>query len=60
MIGDFQNGKMHGQGDYKFANGNHHRGAYQNGQKNGHGVCKFANGSNYEGNWMCGCAVLRQ
>ena len=42
-------GKMHGNGEYIYANGGKYTGDWENGKHHGKGIMTFANGSLYEG-----------
>ena len=50
--GMFENNKRHGQGIYKWANGDVYKGSYQNGKMHGEGICTLPNGAIYEGQWI--------
>ena len=41
-VGNFKNGKKHGQGTYTNANGDKHVGEYNNGKRHGQGTYTFA------------------
>jgi len=48
-VGEFRNGKRHGQGTNTLANGNKYVGEFRNGKPNGQGTNTFANGNKYVG-----------
>ncbi|KAJ9595979.1 hypothetical protein L9F63_012800 [Diploptera punctata] len=50
-VGDWWNGKKHGQGRYHYADGSCFDGEWKNGKRNGKGECFFADGSYYFGEW---------
>jgi DNA polymerase III epsilon subunit family exonuclease len=52
--GHFQNGKRHGRGIQKFANGDCYDGDWIEDIRNGHGVYTWANGNQYKGGWVNG------
>ncbi|PIE40695.1 MAG: hypothetical protein CSA49_07155 [Gammaproteobacteria bacterium] len=43
--------RFHGQGTYKYANGNVYTGEWKDGRKSGNGVQIWTNGNRYEGEW---------
>ena len=49
FVGEFRNGKAHGQGSYTAANGDKYVGEFKDGQGNGLGTYSYANGSIYVG-----------
>ena len=53
-VGEFKDGKQHGQGTYTFANGNKYVGVFRDGQKNGQGTYTCANGKKYVGEYRGG------
>ena len=50
-VGEFRNGKEHGQGTYTSANGNKYVGEFKNGERQGHFTVTFANGDKYVGKY---------
>jgi hypothetical protein len=48
-VGEYKNGKMHGQGTYTGANGASYVGEYKNDMMNGQGTYTGANGASYVG-----------
>ena len=52
-VGEFSNGKFHGQGTFTHA-GRKYVGQYKNHKKHGQGTYKYANGDKYVGNWKKG------
>ena len=48
------NGKMHGNGKYKYNNGIIYEGKYSNGTKNGHGKLIYPDGNVFEGVFVNG------
>ena len=48
-VGEFKDGKKHGQGAYTFANGNKYVGEYKDDKRNGQGTDTFADGAKYVG-----------
>lgn len=50
--GVYQDGHMHGKGNYAFANGNRYEGDWRNSRRNGKGIQTWTNGSRYEGEWV--------
>ena len=52
-VGEFSNGKFHGQGTFAHA-GRKYVGQYKNHKKHGQGTYKYANGDKYVGNWKKG------
>jgi hypothetical protein len=64
--GEWENGKMHGNGIMKFADGDVYEGEWENGKEHGSGVMTFADrfdGYVYEGAWengkMNGIGVMK-
>ncbi|CAL1169212.1 unnamed protein product [Cladocopium goreaui] len=49
--GFWENGKMHGQGVYKYCNGTRYQGEFKENLREGYGVLTFTDGSLYEGGW---------
>ena len=52
--GDFRNGKIHGEGDYKGANGARYIGGFVNHQREGKGKEIHKNGTIFEGDYVNG------
>ena len=50
-VGEFLNGKFHGQGTYTYANGDKYVGEWEKGKKNGQGIFTFISGKIEEGVW---------
>ncbi|SVD72396.1 uncharacterized protein METZ01_LOCUS425250, partial [marine metagenome] len=48
-VGDYKDGKCHGQGTWTFTNGDQHIGEYKDGKPHGQGTYKYANGDQYVG-----------
>ena len=53
-VGDFKNGKMHGQGTYTFASGSKYVGQFKDGKNHGYGTYTYANGDKYVGEYKNG------
>ena len=53
-LGDYLNGKMHGKGSYKFADGTMYTGYFKNDQIHGNGRMKYINGDSYIGEFVNG------
>ena len=53
-VGEFRDGKRHGQGIYTYANGDKYVGEYRDGKKHGQGIYTFADGDKYVGEWRYG------
>ena len=53
-VGEYRDGRYHGQGAYTFANGNKHVGEYRDGMRNGQGTYTFSNGDKYVGEYRDG------
>ena len=51
-FGGWQDGQMHGQGTYTWANGRKFVGEFQDGNKHGQGTFTWANGNKYVGGWQ--------
>lgn len=49
--GKCKEGRPHGYGVCKYANGAVYTGEWEDGMRSGHGVCVFANGEQYDGLW---------
>jgi hypothetical protein len=58
-VGDWRNGKEHGQGRMTLPGGSIYEGAYKDGLPNGHGVYDVSNGKRYDGEWQDGMAEGR-
>lgn len=52
--GYWRDGKMHGPGQYRFADGFSYDGIWKAGRQNGHGVATYDTGHKYEGHWKDG------
>ncbi|KAJ1462503.1 hypothetical protein M885DRAFT_584277 [Pelagophyceae sp. CCMP2097] len=52
--GAWQDGKMHGFGTYKFADGAVYAGHFEKGQASGEGTANYPGGTTYEGHWQDG------
>ncbi len=53
-LGDYLNGKKHGKGSYKFADGTIYTGYFKNDQPHGNGSIKYFNGDSYIGEFVNG------
>ena len=53
-VGDFKDGKFHGQGSYTWVNGNVYIGQWKDGAMHGQGTLTFANRDKHVGLWMHG------
>lgn len=53
-VGEFREGKYHGEGKYISHDGVTYEGNWENDQKNGFGVIKFPGGNMYEGYFLNG------
>ena len=53
-VGEWKDGKRHGQGTYTFANGDKYVGEYRDGKENGQGTHTSTNGDKYVGEWRDG------
>ena len=51
-IGEYKDGKGHGQGTYTWANGDKYIGEHKDGKKHGQGTYTFANGKKNNGYFM--------
>ena len=51
-IGNFINGKKHGEFDYPYYNGDKFVGEFRDGKKNGKGVFTYSSGETSSGNWQ--------
>lgn len=51
-VGEYHNGKLHGEGIQKSASGCHYQGAFSKGSAHGHGKCTWPEGWFYEGEWV--------
>ena len=49
--GMFQDGLIHGFGDYHWSGGMHYKGMWQNGLCHGFGTCTWKNGAKYTGDY---------
>ena len=48
-VGEYKDGKMHGQGTYTWTSGDKYLGEFKNDQKHGQGTYTWADGKNYVG-----------
>ena len=53
-VGEFKDGKQHGQGTYTTANGDKYVGEFKYGKSHGQGTLTYANGDKYVGEWKDG------
>ena len=53
-IGEWKDGKEHGQGIFIWANGDEYIGHWNNGEKHGQGTYTYSNGEKYIGQWRNG------
>tara|TARA_B110000211_G_C14014511_1_gene524743 strand:+ start:76 stop:1368 length:1293 start_codon:yes stop_codon:yes gene_type:complete len=51
-IGEYKDGKRHGQGTYTWANGGKYVGEWLDAKKHGQGTYTWANGKKYVGEWL--------
>jgi len=52
--GEWKNGRMHGWGTYKFADGHTYKGRWKDGRMHGEGVAEYSSGHMYTGSWEIG------
>jgi len=52
--GEYKDGKMHGNGIYRYASGDVYEGEWKDGKKHGRGMCRYASGNVYEGEYKDG------
>ena len=50
-VGEWKNGKQHGQGTYTWASGDKYVGEYKDGKEHGQGTYTWADGNKYVGEW---------
>ncbi|MCC5945373.1 MAG: hypothetical protein JJT94_10580 [Bernardetiaceae bacterium] len=50
-LGDFQNGKFHGEGQMFYKSGGIYKGSFQQGERHGEGVYIWSDQSRYKGQW---------
>ncbi len=50
-VGEWKDGRMHGQGTYTYATGRRYVGEYKNAKKHGQGTFTYPDGSKAEGIW---------
>ena len=50
-VGEWKDGKEHGQGTATYADGNKYVGEYRNDKRHGQGTFTFADGTKYVGKW---------
>ena len=55
-LGQFKNGKAHGQGNTSWPNGDSHTGSYKNGKAHGQGKTSWPNGDSHTGSYKKGNA----
>ena len=53
--GEWQDGKRHGRGIYKWAAGHRYDGAWSDDRPHGLGTAYFADGDVHQGQWSMGC-----
>jgi uncharacterized protein (TIGR02145 family) len=53
-VGEWKDGKQHGQGTYTHANGGKYVGEWKDGKQHGQGVKTWSNGDKYVGEWKDG------
>lgn len=53
-VGQFYNGKIHGEGRCEWKNGSVYMGSYANGVKEGYGYYIYEDGKSYAGHWKDG------
>ena len=53
-VGEWKDGKKHGQGTFTFASGNKYVGDWKDGKRHGQGTYTFANGNKYVGEFRNG------
>jgi len=53
-VGEYKDGKNHGQGTYTYPDGEKYVGEYKDGKKHGQGTYTLANGDKYVGGWKDG------
>lgn len=51
-VGDYYQGKMHGKGTIKYANGAEYVGDWKDGKRHGKGTMKYTDGVEYTGDWQ--------
>ena len=51
-IGNFKNGKKHGEGTIHYYNGDKFVGEFRDGKKNGKGAFTYSSGETSSGNWQ--------
>ena len=51
-IGNFKNGKKHGEGTIHYYNGDKFVGEFKDGKKNGKGAFTYSSGETSSGNWQ--------
>ena len=58
-VGEYKDGKRHGQGTYTWSNGEKYKGEWKDGKKNGRGTFYYTDGKKFEGKWKNGKIVVR-
>ena len=53
-VGEWKDGKKHGQGTDIFSSGNKYEGEYKDGEKHGQGTYTLTDGNRFEGEWKDG------
>ncbi|MDC0201905.1 hypothetical protein OAJ56_01540 [Flavobacteriales bacterium] len=53
-VGEWKDGKKHGQGTYTLADGSKYIGEWENGKENGQGIMVYSDSVRYEGEWNDG------
>ena len=53
-VGEYRDGKYHGQGTYTYANRDKYVGEWENGQRHGQGTMTYADGEKRVGGWVYG------
>ena len=57
-VGQYKDHKKHGQGTYKYANGDEYVGEWKKAKYDGQGTYAYANGDKYVGAWKQGVKQL--
>jgi len=53
-VGEYKDGKQHGQGTYTWVSGDKYVGEYKDGKQHGQGTYTYVNGGKYVGDWKDG------
>ena len=53
-VGEYKDGKRHGQGTYTWSNGEKYKGEWKNGKEHGQGTFTFPDGGKYVGEYNDG------